>query len=45
MVDQNNTPQIDNDEISLKELVLKIKEWYQFLLTKWKLIVFAQQKQ
>ena len=41
MVDQNNTPQIDNDEISLKELVLKIKEWYQFLLTKWKLIVLA----
>ena len=41
MVDQNNTPQIDNDEISLKELVLKIKEWYQFLLTKWKLIILA----
>ena len=41
MVDQNNTSQIDNDEISLKELVLKIKEWYQFLLTKWKLIVLA----
>ena len=41
MVDQNNTPQIDNDEISLKELVLKIKEWYQFLLTKWKLIVLV----
>ena len=41
MLDQNNTPQIDNDEISLKELVLKIKEWYQFLLTKWKLIVLA----
>ncbi|HBT94125.1 MAG TPA: lipopolysaccharide biosynthesis protein [Chitinophagaceae bacterium] len=41
MVDQNNTPQIDNDEISLKELVLKIKEWYQFFLTKWKLIVLA----
>ena len=41
MVDQNNTPQIDNDEISLKELVLKINEWYQFLLTKWKLILLA----
>jgi uncharacterized protein involved in exopolysaccharide biosynthesis len=41
MVDQNSTPQIDNDEISLKELVLKIKEWYQFLLTKWKLILLA----
>jgi uncharacterized protein involved in exopolysaccharide biosynthesis len=41
MVDQNNTPQIDNNEISLKELVLKIKEWYQFLLTKWLVIVAA----
>ena len=39
MVDQNNTEQFDNDEISLKELVLKIKEWYQFLISKWKLIV------
>jgi uncharacterized protein involved in exopolysaccharide biosynthesis len=25
----------------LKELVLKIKEWYQFLLTKWRLIILA----
>ena len=41
MVDQNNIPQIDNDEISLKELILKLKEWYEFLLTKWKLIVLA----
>jgi hypothetical protein len=41
MVDQNITPQIDNDEISFKELVLKIIEWYRFLLTKWKLIVLA----
>lgn len=41
MVDQNNSEQFDNDEISLKELVLKIKEWYQFLLTKWKLIILA----
>lgn len=39
MVDQNNMEQFDNDEISLKELILKIKEWYQFLLTQWKLIV------
>jgi uncharacterized protein involved in exopolysaccharide biosynthesis len=41
MAEQNNTPQIDNDEISLKELILKIKEWYHFLLTKWKLIVLV----
>ncbi len=41
MVDQNTSPKIDTDEISLKELVLKIKEWHQFLLTKWKLILLA----
>jgi uncharacterized protein involved in exopolysaccharide biosynthesis len=41
MVDQNNTQQFNDDEISLKELVLKIKEWYNFLLTKWKLILLA----
>ena len=40
MVDQNNIAPLDNDEISLKELIFKIKEWYQFLLTQWKLIVF-----
>jgi len=39
MAEQNTTEQFDNDEISLKELILKIKEWYQFLLTQWKLIV------
>ncbi len=39
MVDQNNIQQIDNDEISLKELLQKIKEWYLFLLSKWKLII------
>ena len=31
--------QIDSDEISLKELVQKIKEWYKFLITKWKIII------
>ena len=41
MAEQNTNEQFDNDEISLKELVLKIKEWYQFLLTQWKLIVLA----
>jgi uncharacterized protein involved in exopolysaccharide biosynthesis len=35
----SNNTNIDNDEISLKELIFKIREWYQFLLTKWKLIV------
>ena len=41
MVDQNISEQFHNDEISLKELVLKIKEWYQFLLTKLRLIILA----
>lgn len=30
---------IDSDEISLKELIQKIKEWFQYLKTKWKLII------
>ncbi|MRX48648.1 Wzz/FepE/Etk N-terminal domain-containing protein [Pedobacter puniceum] len=29
------------DEISLKELILKLKEWYQYLLTKWRTILIA----
>lgn len=32
---------IDNDEISLKELLLKTKEWYSYLLLRWKIIAFA----
>lgn len=32
----NNTAPVQNDEISLKELFLKIGEWYRYLLTKWK---------
>ena len=32
---------IAEDEISLKELILKIKDWYRFLLTKWLVIVAA----
>ncbi len=31
--------QIDNDEISLKELIQKIKEWIAYLKTQWKLIM------
>jgi uncharacterized protein involved in exopolysaccharide biosynthesis len=30
--------QIENDEISLKELIQKIQEWFQYLKTQWKLI-------
>jgi uncharacterized protein involved in exopolysaccharide biosynthesis len=31
--------QVDNDEISLKELIQKIKEWIAYLKTQWKLII------
>ena len=37
MTDEQN--QIDNDEISLKELIQKIQEWIAFLKTQWKLII------
>jgi uncharacterized protein involved in exopolysaccharide biosynthesis len=30
-----------NDEISLKELIKKVKEWYDYLLSQWKKIVLA----
>lgn len=38
MNQQNQIEQFENDEISLKELVLKIREWFQFLLSKIKII-------
>jgi len=34
-------PQIDNDEISLKEIIQKIKDWVAYLKTKWKIIFLA----
>lgn len=40
-IEQNNLVQnnYDNDEISLKELILKIKEWFNYLKLKWKIIL------
>ncbi len=38
---QINNVNADNDEISLKELIIKIKEWGSFLKSKWKLIFIA----
>lgn len=32
---------MENDEITLKELLLKAKEWYTYLLSQWKMIVLA----
>jgi uncharacterized protein involved in exopolysaccharide biosynthesis len=37
----NDIQNIAEDEISLKEHILKIKDWYRFLLTKWLVIVVA----
>ncbi|MFV5702406.1 Wzz/FepE/Etk N-terminal domain-containing protein [Flavobacterium sp. XS2P12] len=33
--------QIPSDEISLKELIIKVKVWYAYLLSQWKIIVLA----
>jgi len=41
---QQNNNDIQNtseDEISLKELILKIKDWYRFLLSKWIVLLAA----
>ena len=35
----NDQQHIDNDEISLKELIQKIQEWIAYLKTQWKLII------
>ena len=37
----NDIQNIQQDEISLKELILKIKDWYRFLLSKWIVLVAA----
>jgi uncharacterized protein involved in exopolysaccharide biosynthesis len=37
----NDIQNIEQDEISLKELILKIKDWYRFLLSKWVVLVAA----
>jgi hypothetical protein len=37
---ENNSP-INKDEISLKELIEKGKEWYDYLLSQWRIIVLA----
>jgi uncharacterized protein involved in exopolysaccharide biosynthesis len=37
MIEQQQ--QIENDEISLKELIQKIQEWIAYLKTQWKLII------
>lgn len=39
-IDQENIIN-DSDEISLKELILKMQEWWKYLLSKWIIIVIA----
>jgi len=41
MTNQNIETATYNDEISLKELIFKIKEWVAYLKTKWKIIFLA----
>ena len=42
MIQANNeNTNIDADEISLKELILKLGEWWRFLLSKWVIILIA----
>lgn len=42
-MDTNNTHTISthDDEISLKELIIKIKKWWRYLLSKWFIILIA----
>jgi uncharacterized protein involved in exopolysaccharide biosynthesis len=41
MIDQKNIDRNDDDEISLKELILKIKEWVTYLWSKKLIIILA----
>nr|WP_294925909.1 Wzz/FepE/Etk N-terminal domain-containing protein [uncultured Flavobacterium sp.] len=38
---ENNLPVKNDDEISLKELIQKGKEWWDYLLSQWKIIFIA----
>jgi uncharacterized protein involved in exopolysaccharide biosynthesis len=40
-MNSENSTNIESDEISLKELINKIREWYRFLLSKWILIILV----
>ena len=40
-INQQPTTIMENDEITLKELLSKAKEWYSYLLSQWKIIVLA----
>lgn len=38
---QISTANMDSDEISLKELILKLQEWWSYFLSKWIIILIA----
>ena len=42
-IEQNNLKKtdFDNDDISLKELIIKMKEWFAFLKSKWKTLIIV----
>src|SRR2546428_5922946 len=40
-IKQPTTNSIVDDEISLKEVIYKLREWWQYLLSKWVTIVIA----
>lgn len=40
-LNQISTANMDSDEISLKELILKLQEWWKYLLSKWVIILIA----
>ncbi len=41
MTDPTISPMAAEDEISLKELIIKLKEWFTYLLSKWMIIGLA----
>ena len=40
-LNQISSTNMDSDEISLKELILKLQEWWSYLLGQWKLIIWV----
>lgn len=37
----SNVKSAEADEISLKELILKLREWYRYLMSRWRIIMIA----
>lgn len=41
MESTTNTARVQNDEVSLQEIVLKFLEWFRYLLLKWKVVLLT----